>query len=175
MKGGPKSSLDRDIDLELRGRRRNTVFRRLSLGALALIVLAALLGVFGQQSTRTVAAGRKATLSVEAPAHLRGGLIFQARFEIHAMQRLVHPKLVLSSGWLESMTQNTVVPMPLSENSGPEGLSMAFEEVPPGHSLIVWTEWQVNPTNVTRRSEDTTLYDGSTRIASAERTVTVFP
>lgn len=175
MTGGPESSLDRSIDLELQGRGRHSIYRRLGLGVMALAVVAALLNVFGQESTTTVAAGRKAILTVEAPAHLRGGLIFQARFEIHARRRLVHPKLVLSSGWLESMTQNTVVPIPLAENSGPEGLSMAFEEVPAGHTLIVWTDWQVNPTNVTRRSEDTTLYDGPTRIASAERTLTVFP
>lgn len=73
------------------------------------------------------------------------------------------------------MTQNTLVPTPLAENSGPEGLSMSFEEVPAGHTLIVWSEWQVNPTNVGRRSEDTALFDGPTRIATADRTVTVFP
>lgn len=140
-----------------------------------MIVLAALLGVFGQESTTTVAAGRRAVLSVDAPSHLRGGLLFQARFEIHAKRRLVHPRLVLSSGWLESMTQNTLIPMPLSENSGPKGLSMSFEEVPAGDTLTIWSEWQVNPTNVARRSEGVTLFDGSTRVATAERTLTVFP
>jgi len=167
--------LRRSLDLELQGRGRHSLYRWLALGVLALIVLAALLGVFGQQSTTTVAAGSGAVLRVEAPAHLRGGLLFQARFEIHAQRRLAHPRLVLSSGWFESMTQNTLVPMPLSENSGPEGLSMSFEEVPAGHTLIVWSEWQVNPTNVGRRSEDVALFDGLTRIASVERTLTVLP
>lgn len=50
--------LDRDLDLELRGRGRHTLYRRLGLGVLALIVVAALLDVFGQESTTTVAAGR---------------------------------------------------------------------------------------------------------------------
>lgn len=175
MKGSPKPSLDRRLDVELLGRGQHTLYRRFGLGVLALIVAAALLGVFGQESTTTVAAGRGAVLSVDAPSHLRGGLLFQARFEIHAERRLADPKLVLSSGWLESMTQNTVVPTPLSENSGPQGVSMAFEEVPAGHTLIVWSDWQVNPTNVGRRSEEATLFDGSTRIATADRTVTVFP
>lgn len=175
MKGSSKPSLDRRLDLDLQGRSRHMFYRRLGLGVLALIVLAALLGVFGQESTTTVAAGNKAILSVEAPPHLRGGLLFQARFEIHAKQRLVHPKLLLSSGWLEAMTLNTVAPTPLSENSDPEGLSMAFEEIPAGHTLIVWTNWQVNPTNVGRRGEDATLFDGPSRVASADRTLTVFP
>lgn len=175
MKGSTTPSLDRRLDVELHRRGQHTLYRRLGLGVLALIVAAALFGVFGQESTTTVAAGREAILSVDAPPHLRGGLLFQARFEIHARRRLAHPKLVLSSGWLESMTQNTVVPTPVSENSSPEGLSMTFEEVPAGHTLIVWTDWQVNPINVGRRSENTTLFDGSTRIATADRTVTVFP
>jgi hypothetical protein len=175
VKGSPKPSLDRSLDLELRGRGHHTLYRRFCLGLLALIVVAALFNVFGQESTTTEAAGRRASLSVEAPPHLRGGLLFQVRFEIHAKQRLVHPRLVLGSGWLESMTQNTLVPAPLSESSGPEGLSMGFEEVPAGHTLTVWSEWQVNPTNVGRRSEDATLFDGPTRIATANRTLTVFP
>jgi hypothetical protein len=140
-----------------------------------LIVAAALLNAFGQESTTTVAEGRKGTLSVDAPPRLRGGLLFQARFEIEARRRLAHPKLVLSSGWLHSTTLNTVAPTPLSENSGPDGLSMAFEELPAAHRLIVWTDWQVNPTNVGRRSEDATLLDGAAPIASVHRTVTVFP
>lgn len=174
MKNSPRS-LDRRLDLELRGRGQHTLYRRLGLAVLALIVIAALLDVFGQEATTTVAEGPEATLSVNAPPRLRGGLLFQARFEIQAEQGLESPKLVLSSGWLDSMTMNTVVPTPLSENSGPEGLSMAFEELPAGRTLVVWTDWQVNPTKAGRGSEDATLFDGSVQIASVHRTVTVFP
>lgn len=175
VNSSPKPSLDRALDLELRGRGHHTLYRRLALAVLGLIVVAALLGFFGQESTTTVAAGSKAVLSVQAPAHLRGGLLFQARFEIHAKQRLAHPKLALSPGWLEAMTLNTTIPGPLSEVSGPGGLAIEFEPLAAGHTLVVWTNWQVNPTNVGRRSEDTTLFDGPTRIASADRTLTVFP
>lgn len=170
-----KSSLDRGLDLELKGRGQHTLYRRIGLAILAVVVVAALLGVFGQQSTSTVAAGSKAVLTVKAPPHLRGGLLFQARFEIHAKQPLAHPKLLLSPGWLESMTLNTVAPTPPSESSSSAGLAMTFDPMSRDQTLIVWTEWQVNPTNVGRRSEDTTLFDGSTPIASAKRTLTVFP
>lgn len=175
MKGSPRPSLDRALDLELRGRGHHTLYRRLALAVLGLIVLAALLGVFGQESTTTVAAGNKAVLSVQAPAHLRGGLLFQARFEIHAKQRLAHPKLALSPGWLEAMTLNTTIPEPVSEVSDPNGLTLEFEPLPAGETLVVWTNWQVNPTNVGRRSEDASLFDGPIRIASVDRTLTVFP
>ena len=62
---------------------------------------------------KPVAAGRGGILTADAPPHRRGGLIFQARFEIQANRRLEHPRLVLSSGWLESMTLNTVTPGPI--------------------------------------------------------------
>lgn len=168
-------SLDRARDLELRGRGSHAFFRRLGLAVLGLVALAALLGAFGQRSTTTVAAGRKATLSVEAPTRLRGGLLFQARFQIDAKQRLAHPKLIIASGWLEAMTLNTVVPTPLSEDSSADALSMSFEALPAGQTLTVWTAWQVNPTNVGRNDEDVALFDGSIPIASLDRTVTVFP
>lgn len=169
------TSLDRSLDLELQGRERHTLLRRIALGILALVVVAALLNFFGQESTTTTAAGRKAVLRVEAPSRLRGGLLYQARFEIHAKQRLAAPKLVLSPGWLEATTLNTVAPTPLSESSGSYGLLMSFEALPAGHTLVVWTNWQVNPTNVGRHSEDTAAFDGPTRLASVNRTVTVFP
>ena len=175
MKGSRTSSLDRTRDLELRGRGRHALYRRLGLSVLALVVLAALLGAFGQSSTTTVASGRKAVLSVESPSRLRGGLLFQARFEIQAKRRLAHPKLVLSPGWLEAMTLNTAAPTPLFENSGSGGLAMGLEPLPAGHTRVVWTDWQVNPTNVGRHREDAALFDGSTRVAVVERTLTVFP
>lgn len=168
-------SLDRARDLELEGRGRHAFYRRLGLAVLAAIVAAALLDAFGQGTTTTVAEGRSATLRVEAPAHLRGGLLFQARFEVQAKRRLDKPKLVLSRGWFDSMTLNTVAPTPASENSSAHGLSMSFEPMPAGRTLTVWTDWQVNPTNVGRRNEDVVLLDGSTPIASLDRTVTVFP
>jgi hypothetical protein len=169
------ASLDRGLDLELKGRGHHTLYRRIGLAVLGLVVVAALLGIFGQQTTSTVAAGSKAVLTVETPAHLRGGLLFQTRFEINATQPLAHPKLLLSPGWLETMTLNTVVPAPSSESSSPAGLAMTFDPMTAGQTLIVWTEWQVDPTNVGRRSEDATLFDGPTPIATANRTLTVFP
>jgi hypothetical protein len=174
-RGGLSLPLDMSLDLELKGRGHHTLYRRLALGALALVVAAALLGVFGQGTTKTVAAGRKATLTVVAPPRLRGGLLFQARFEIHARQRVAEPKLVLSPGWLDSMTMNTAIPTPVTEDSGPDGLSLGFEPLAAGRTLVVWTSWQVNPTNVGRGSEDASLFDGSTPIATADRTLTVFP
>jgi hypothetical protein len=168
-------SLDRAQDLELRGRGRHAVYRRIALALMALFALAALLDVFGQESTTTVAAGRSATLTVLAPTRLRGGLLFQARFEIHATRPLSKPRLVLSPEWLEAMTLNTLEPSPIAEDSSSDGLSLTFEPLQPGGTLNVWTDWQVNPTNVGVHDNEVTLYDGPKPIATADRDVTVFP
>jgi hypothetical protein len=173
-RSSPKPSLDRSPRPRTAGATTLST-GGFALAVLGLIVIAALLDVFGQETTTTVAARRKGVLSVKAPAQLRSGLLFQARFEIHSKQRLAHPKLALSPGWLEGMTLNTTIPEPLSETSDPNGLTLEFEPLPAGQTLVVWTSWQVNPTNVGRRSEDTTLFDGPTQIASADRTLTVFP
>jgi hypothetical protein len=36
-------------------------------------------------------------------------------------------------------------------------------------------QFQVNPTNVGRRSQDVALYDDTTSLAQVDRTVTIFP
>lgn len=168
-------ALDRSRDLELQGRGHHTAYRRIGLALLCLIVLGALLGVFGQSSTTTVAASRQAMLSIEAPARLRGGLLFQARFEIVARRSLEHPRLLLSPGWLEAMTLNTVAPSPIAEGSSAKGFSMSFEPLSAGERLTVWTDWQVNPTNVGEHDENVALLDGDAPIASAHRSLFVFP
>lgn len=168
-------TLDRSLDLELAGRGRHQVYRRVGLAILGLIVLGALLGAFGQDSTTTVASGPAAVLSVESPARLRGGLYFQARIVVEAKRRLAEPVIVLSPGWLEAMTLNTVVPSPQSEGSGADGFSMSFPPLPADRSLTVWMDWQVNPTNVGSHDEDVALRDGSAPVATADRTLTVFP
>ncbi|MBA2568448.1 MAG: hypothetical protein H0V11_03780, partial [Actinobacteria bacterium] len=44
-----------------------------------------------------------------------------------------------------------------------------------GRKLVVYLQYQVNPTNVGRRSQDVELYDGEVLLTEVDRTVTVFP
>ena len=55
------------------------------------------------------------------------------------------------------------------------GLTLDMGHLGAGHKLVVWLQFQVNPTNVGRRSQDVELYDDTTLLATADRTVTVFP
>ena len=66
--------------------------------ALAALVLAALLNVFGQRHVDTVAKGNGARLELSAPGALRSGLYFQGRFRVSAERAIRAPTLVLGGG-----------------------------------------------------------------------------
>jgi hypothetical protein len=167
--------LSRSRDLELKGRTHEVWLRRAILALLALVIVAALLNVFGQRSVTSTASGSVASLTVRAPERLRGGLIFEGRFEITAHQPIAHPRLVLDSGWTEGMTLNTSEPTPSDETSRGDHLILEFARIPAGKTMTYWTQWSVNPVNVAHRSQDVTLYDGAKRLDTVHRQVTIFP
>lgn len=167
--------LDRSRDLELAGRRGHGRYRAVAVAVLTGIVIAALLNGFGQVSKETSASGTAATLEIDSPPRLRGGLLFQARFRIHALETLEKPRLVLGEGWMESMTMNTLEPAPAEENSDADGLSLTFEPLSAGETRTVWTEWQVNPTRAGRSTQPVSLYDADRLLLKTTRQLTVFP
>jgi hypothetical protein len=116
-----------------------------------------------------------ASLKVYAPSHLRGGLLYEARFHITAREELKEATLVLGSGWLEGMTLNTIEPGPVSEASNNGRLSLDLGHIPAGESYVLYVQFQVNPTNVGRRTQSVELMDGGTSLLSYERELTVFP
>jgi hypothetical protein len=160
---------------ELVGRRWHVWIRRGLVGALALITLLALLNVFGQRPAVDRAESAAATLEVSSPHRLRGGLLFMGRFTIAAHQTLRHPALVLDPGWLEGMQINTVTPAPVAEESRGGRLVYRYGTIPAGEEFVVYAEFQVNPTNVGRRSQTVLLEALGKPTLTLERTVTVFP
>jgi hypothetical protein len=52
---------------------------------------------------------------------------------------------------------------------------LAYDLIPAGRKLIVWIEFQVNPTNVGKYDQDVVLYDGDTKLAQLDHSVRVFP
>jgi hypothetical protein len=151
------------------------VVRRIFVGALILVIVAGLLNFFGQRPTNSFASASAANLHVVAPTALRGGLYYEGRFTIEAKEEVVKATLVLDSGWTEQMQINTIEPAPVEESSRDGKLTLEFGHVPAGDKLVVWMQFQVNPTNVGRRSQDVALYDDTTLLATIDRTVTVFP
>ncbi len=162
-------------DRDLAGRRWHIWIRRAFYALLAAIVLLALLNVFGQRPETASAAAREATLKVYAPTRLRGGLLYMARFTIYARQELKNATLVLSPGWAESITINTIEPSPLGEASANGNLSFELGHIPLGERYRLFMEFQVNPTNVGSRAQDVQLLDGDTPILTIHRSVVIYP
>jgi hypothetical protein len=92
-----------------------------------------------------------------------------------ARREIRRATLVLDPGWLEQMHLNTLEPAPIGEASRDGRIALDFGRVPSGRSLLVFMQFQVNPTNVGRHSHDVELHDGETLLARIDRTVTVFP
>jgi hypothetical protein len=165
--------LRRHRDLE--GRRHQVWWRRGLLTLVGLIPLLALLNVFGQRPHVETASAAPAALELYAPSHLRGGLLWEARFTITARRELKRATLELDRGWLEGMTINTIEPSPVGEGSHDGKLVLELGHVPAGRRYVLFVQFQVNPTNVGRRGQGVRLYDGETLITTLRRRVTVFP
>ena len=158
-----------------RNPKRGVYARLVGLALMLGLVVAAVLNVFGQGPASSNAQGAAGTLGVSAPERVRGGLLFQAVFDIHATRALRRPTLAFDPGWLDSMTLTTLEPSPASEWSAGDRLKLRFGGLRPGQSMRVWTDWQVNPTNLGSQSQGVTLDDGARGVARVDRSVTVFP
>jgi hypothetical protein len=166
--------VDAERHLELRGRRA-LPFRRGFLTLLLVFLALALAGVFGQRPSTSRALGAAAILKVRSPERLRGGLLYQARFDVVPHRRLQAPKLVLDTGWLEGLTINTTEPQPSNEVTRNGRVVLGFDSLNAGERLTFWIQYQVNPTSVGHRDQGVELDDGTTPIARVERSATIFP
>ena len=163
-----KANRDRKERVEL-------LLRRVFFSLIVLSLVAALLNVFGQRPTTSHAATSVASLEVFAPEELRGGLYYQGRITVQAKEDIDKVTLVFDGGWTEQMQINTVEPGPVGESSRDGRLALDMGHLGSGQKLVVWLQFQVNPTNVGRRSQDVELYDDTELLAKVDRTVTVFP
>jgi Mn2+/Fe2+ NRAMP family transporter len=163
----------RSVDLS--GRSQGPWVRRVLLGAIAVLPVLALLGVFGQTPTTTTTATAAATMSVTAPSRLRSGLIFQARVEVVAHRDISQVELSFDRGWWESMSVNSIEPNPSNESSENGRVVLSYGPLPAGRTLVSWIYFQVNPTNHGARREDVALADGSNQLLQVHRAITIFP
>jgi hypothetical protein len=167
--------LKRHRDLE-DTRFRSLWARRVILGLIAVVSILGLLNVFGQKPVTQVASADAATLKLYAPEHLRGGLLWSARFHIYAHRELKKATLVLDPGWAEGMSINTIEPGPVGEASDNGRLSLELGHIPKGGSYILFMQFQVNPTNVAwRRPQNVELDDGATLLLLLHHHVTIYP
>ena len=149
--------------------------RRAVLTLFAALAVLGLFDVFGQATTQTVASTPAATLRVTAPKAVRGGLFFQSRVDIRARRAIAHPRLVLDEGWVEGMQVNSIEPAPVGEASRDGRVVLSYDALQPGDVLRVWLQFEVNPTNVGRRSYAIALNDAERPVARLAPHITVLP
>ena len=162
-------------DLDPRGATVGLWTRRAAMTGFAVIAVLGLLDVFGQTPTESTARTPAAVLRLTAPPAVRGGLFFQSRVEVRALRALDHPRLVLDEGWVEGMQFNSAEPAPVSEASRDGRLVLSYDGLDAGDRLVVWFQFEVDPTNVGHRSYGLELDDAETQIARIHRRMTVFP
>jgi hypothetical protein len=175
MPDAAAKSLEPYRDIAGSGRAYDPWVRRGTLLVLGLLALAASLNRFGQHPVTSRAGAPRAALEVQSPDNLRAGLIFQARFTMSARDRLAKPTLILQRGWFESMSVNSIVPDAAQQDARDGRLRLTYPALAAGSSRVVWIYFQVNPTNLGRRSQDVVLADGNRTLATVRRSVMVWP
>lgn len=173
------SDLPQGIDLprhrDFEGKAAAQWLRHGFLLLLTVFVLAALLNAFGAKATTEEASAAAASLKVTAPERVRGGLLYQARIDIHAKEAIGAPTLVFDKGWFEETTQNTLEPEPAETTSDARHFKVRYPPLAPGDNLVVYLSLQANPNDVGTHNADVALYDADEEIASIDRTQLNFP
>lgn len=149
--------------------------RRAFLGLFAVVVILALANVFGQKPHTTSTQGPAARLALQAPERVRGGLLFQARLELRALDDIEHPRLVLARGWTEGMQVNSIEPSAVGESSRNGNLVLSYDRLSAGDRMVVWFQFQADPTVPGKRPFTLELDDAEQPIARLERTIRVLP
>jgi hypothetical protein len=160
---------------DLHGREWHPWLRRALVALLALVMLLALFGLVGQHPTTVRAEVPAATMGVNSPDSVRGGLLYQARFTIDAKQELKDATLVLSREWIDGLTVNTIEPSPLNEASSNGDLVLELGHIAAGARYVLYMDYQVNPTTVGSRKLRVELKDGDEPVASITRDQRIWP
>lgn len=173
------ADLPQGIDLsrhrDFTGKLPGQALRHVFLFLLVVFIAAALLNAFGAHPSTSEAGAAAATLKVTAPERVRGGLLYQARIEIHALEPIGAPTLVLDKGWIEEITINTLEPEPAETTTDARHLKIRYPPLQPGRVLDVYIALQANPNNVGTHDQGVALYDADEEIASIDRTQVNFP
>ena len=164
-----------DHHRDLTGRERRPIVREVLLGVLCAVLVLALLNVFGQVESVSTAETSAARFEVSAPSKIRGGLFFEARYKIEAIEEIADATIVLDQGWLEDITLNTIEPAPVGEASRDGKVALQLGRIPAGDEYILYLHFQVNPTAVGFRSQDVELYDGERLLVTFDRDAIVWP
>lgn len=168
----PDGIEERDV-AEKRGiRRRESAF---ALGALTLVVVASLFGVFGRPDSARTAASERAELEVFGPSLIRNGEFFEMRFRVRAGEELSNAVIGIDEGVWEDITVNTIIPGPLEETHRDGQFRFTLGEVAAETEFLMKIDLQINPDFVGENVGQIALFDGDEQITSLEYELGVLP
>jgi hypothetical protein len=167
--------IDRPRHQDLAGRNRHPWWRRVALAVAAAVPVLGLLNVFGQHAAPVRYGSPAASMLIDSPVHVRGGVVFTTEIVITPHQQLRDARLYLGNGWFEAMTLNEIAPQPSTESAQGRWQVWDFGQLPAATAFHLWISWQTNPTNIGRHPQTVALYDGGTHLMTVDRTFTVFP
>ncbi len=167
--------IDRARHQDLTGRGRHVWQRRAALAVIFTLPVLGLLNLFGQRAGPVGYESSAASLVINSPARVRGGLIFTTEIVITAHRQLHDARLYLDGGWFKGMTFNGLAPQPSNFSAQGRWEVWDFGTLPAGVPYRVWISWQANPTNLGQHPQAVELYDGGTKLMTVRRTITVFP
>lgn len=160
---------------DFQGRGHQPWVRRAFLALFTALIVLGLLNVFGQRSETVRAAGPAARVEVRGPSKVRGGLLFQERITVHAFHEIHDARIVLSRGWADGLQINTIEPQPSSEASRDGRIVLAYGALASADRLVVYIDYQANPTHVGDTDMGLELDDSTTPLVRLGRTLTTFP
>lgn len=167
--------IDLDRHRDFKGKRTGQWLRHGFLLLLTAFVVAALLNAFGARPDTSEASSSVASLRVTSPERVRGGLLYQARFRIHAFEPIGAPTLVLDKGWIEETTINTLEPEPADTTSDAHSLKVRYPPLQPGQTLDVYVSLQANPNDIGSHDATVALYDADRPLVTVPHTQFNFP
>jgi hypothetical protein len=150
-------------------------WRGVGTTVLLAVPVCALLNVFGQRTDVTTVSTPGATLTLFAPSSGRGGLMYTARFDVHAHQNLKNATLVLAPGWADQYTLNGITPQPSNETSANGKLLFSLGNISRGKTYTEFVSLQINPVNVGDHTQTVWLFDGPQQIAVLHRDIMIWP
>jgi hypothetical protein len=177
MAGAAPDYIDLERHRDLKGGRFHAWLPNVLFALISVLPVLALFNVFGQKPVveKVANPGGAATLELFAPKDVRGGLLYQARFDIRAQREIKDAVLVLDSGWMESMTLNSTEPSPSEETSRDGSIAFDLGQIPAGKLWRQYLQFQVNPVNTGSQSQGVTLYDGNVPLLHLDRDLMVWP
>jgi hypothetical protein len=158
---------------DLQGRRGYPWIRRTLLVLLAVPVVLGLSGALGQETITRSASSPRAQLALDAPSVVRGGLLWRARITVRALRTVQFPRLILGPGYADGMQINTIEPSPASEAGRGPRLVLSYDKLRPGDELVVYLQFQVDPTTTGGQDADVALDDATRPLTRVEHTITV--